>query len=220
MKVQERKGAILRAAAQEFRTRGFHSTGMRDIAAALGMTVGNLYYYFENKESLLAFCQEEALRRLLELGNWVCQQKQCRVDARLFLMIVGHVLCLNEGAPGSLVHFEIDGLSERWRDNFVRHRDRYEGQVRDLLMEGMATGLFRQADSKMAGLAILGAVNWTVKWFRADGKQDARTLGKAFADQLVRGLLAEGVELQVPDAEVPSFDGEGIALAPEGDAPE
>ena len=33
---------------------------MRDIAAAAEMTVGNLYYYFENKQDLLAFPLREA----------------------------------------------------------------------------------------------------------------------------------------------------------------
>jgi len=67
-RVRERKREILRAASRLFRSQGLHSTGMRDIAAAAGMAVGNLYYYFRDKQELLAFCQEDALDGLLALA--------------------------------------------------------------------------------------------------------------------------------------------------------
>ena len=63
--MRARKRRILGAASRAFRKKGFHEAGMRDIAAACGMTVGNLYYYFKNKQELLAFCQEDAASRLL-----------------------------------------------------------------------------------------------------------------------------------------------------------
>ena len=66
-RVLERKRHILDAASKSFREKGFHATGMRDVAARAGMTVGNLYYYFENKEELLSFCQDETLGRLDDL---------------------------------------------------------------------------------------------------------------------------------------------------------
>ena len=48
------KQQILQTALQLFRTQGFDSTTMRDIAAALGMSLGAAYYYFETKESIVA----------------------------------------------------------------------------------------------------------------------------------------------------------------------
>ena len=41
-------------------------------------------------------------------------------------------------------------------------------------------------------MAILGAVNWTVKWFRPEGGKTAAQIGREFADLLVGGLTAEG----------------------------
>jgi AcrR family transcriptional regulator len=48
----EKKREILHAASRVFRRRGLQSTGMRDIATELNMAVGNLYYYFKDKEAL------------------------------------------------------------------------------------------------------------------------------------------------------------------------
>ncbi|MFV2006966.1 MAG: TetR/AcrR family transcriptional regulator, partial [Longimicrobiales bacterium] len=70
-KALARKLEILRSASYAFGKHGYHETGMRDIASDLGMTVGNLYYYFENKQALLYFCQDETLNGLVDLAAWV-----------------------------------------------------------------------------------------------------------------------------------------------------
>ncbi|MFP4373295.1 MAG: TetR/AcrR family transcriptional regulator [Spirochaetaceae bacterium] len=44
---------ILREAVALFRERGYEATGMREIAAAAGTSVGNCYFYFADKEALL-----------------------------------------------------------------------------------------------------------------------------------------------------------------------
>lgn len=187
-KVLEKKREILDAASRVFRRRGLQSAGMRDIAAELGMAVGNLYYYFKDKEELLAFVQENALEGLLALAAQV-RKSRLPADARLRLLIEGHVVLLNEEIPGSLAHLEVEALREPWRRKIQDQRDEYERTFREILEEGMAAGVFRQADPKVSALAILGAVNWTVKWFRPDGGKSAREIGKECAELLVRGVM-------------------------------
>ncbi len=204
--LQTRRRRVLQAASRAFRKRGFHATGMRDIAAALGMTVGNLYYYFENKLEVLAFCQEETASRLLELASWARAQG-LGADGELYLLIVGQAVCLNEGTPGSLAHMEVEALDPPWRHRILELRDRFEAAIRETVQRGLDQAIFREVDPKVAAFAILGAVNWTVKWFRPDGGRSARSIGEDFAEQLVRGLLRPGVELAVPPMAVPSFTG-------------
>ena len=189
-KILEKKREILHAASRVFRRRGLQSTGMRDIAAELGMAVGNLYYYFKDKEALLAFVQEDTLEALLELAARVREQKKLGANGRLFMLIEEHVVLLNEGIPGSLAHLEVEALREPWRRKVQDQRDAYERTFREILEEGMAAGVFRQTDPKVSAMAILGAVNWTVKWFRPDGGKTAREIGRECADLLVRGLMA------------------------------
>ncbi len=196
-KIAEKKRDILVAASRVFRAKGLHGTGMRDIAAELGMTVGNLYYYFENKHELLAFCQEDALDGLRALAARVRALPE-RADTRLYRLIVGHVELLNEGTPGSLAHLEVEALEGEWRRSALAGRDAYERAVQDLVSEGVAAKVFRRCDAKVSALALLGALNWTVKWFRPEGKKSAAEIGVEFAELLVRGLLAPGVELALP----------------------
>ncbi len=191
-KVLEKKREILDAASRVFRRRGLQSTGMRDIAAEMEMAVGNLYYYFKDKEELLAFIQESTLEGLLALAAQV-RKSRLPLDARLRLLIEGHVVLLNEEIPGSLAHLEIEALREPWRRKIQDQRDEYERTFREILEEGMAAGVFRQADPKVSALAILGALNWTVKWFRPDGGKTAREIGRECAEFLVRGVIGGGM---------------------------
>jgi AcrR family transcriptional regulator len=200
-KTQERKREILAAASKVFRAKGLHAAGMRDIAAELGMAVGNLYYYFRDKEDLLAFVQESTLTGLLSLAERV-KALDVPADRKLFLQAAGHVVLLNEGTPGSLAHLDVEALGEEHRRPIQARRDEYERSFRRLLDEGIAAGVFRVQDTKVAALAILGAVNWTVKWFRPGGGKSARAIGGETAALLVRGVLAQEAQRNEPPLEM------------------
>src|ERR1700756_1274276 len=58
---------ILKSAAAAFRRLGYHGATVEQIAAALHMKKGNLYYYFKNKEEILFACHQYSLDRLMEL---------------------------------------------------------------------------------------------------------------------------------------------------------
>lgn len=194
-RVLGKKRDILAAASRVFRAKGLHATGMRDIAAELGMAVGNLYYYFEDKQALLAFVQESALSSLLDMACRV-RTLDLPVDRKLGLLLEEHVVGLNdpeEGTPGSLAHLEVEALGEPRRSSVLAQRDRYEQIVRSLIEEGMSAGVFRAQDSKVAALALLGSVNWTVKWFRPGGAKSAREIGRQIAGMMLQGLMAPEV---------------------------
>jgi AcrR family transcriptional regulator len=187
LRAADRKREILAAASRVFRRKGLHATGMRDIASELDMHVGNLYYYFKNKEELLAFCQEDALAGLRALIEEV-RAGDFRADRRLRHLIIGHVELLNETTPGSLAHLEVEALSKDWQPKIVKLRNDYEHALRRIIAEGIESGVFRAVDPGTAALAILGALNWTVKWFRHEGDKSAAQIGSEFADLLVGGL--------------------------------
>jgi AcrR family transcriptional regulator len=59
-----RKAELLKAAQALFAERGFTKTRMVDIAEAVGVTKGNLYWYFANKEALAQEIAVDARDRL------------------------------------------------------------------------------------------------------------------------------------------------------------
>lgn len=188
-RIAERRREILEAASRLFRQRGLSATGMRDIAAELGVTAGSLYYYFESKQALLAFCQEETLAGLLARAR-ATEPRGLPADQELYLLIVAHVVRMNEELPGSLAHLEIEALDERERRAVRARRTAYEHHLRRVIERGIASGVFRAVDPKLATFALLGAVNWSVKWFRPGGERSAGEVGAEFGELVVRGLLA------------------------------
>jgi len=62
---RERPGLILDVARAEFAQRGFEATTVRDIADAAGLSPGNLYRYFESKDTMVATILSEFSDRLL-----------------------------------------------------------------------------------------------------------------------------------------------------------
>jgi AcrR family transcriptional regulator len=184
---QDKRLQILREAAEVFRARGFHRASMEEIADRLGMHKGNLYYYFPSKHDLLYFCQEQALDRLTQQAQTVLAMTASHAD-RLRTLIECHLVCVLDELGGSLAHAEFEELPALQRRRITARRDRYEAQWRQLIQAGMDHGAFRRADPKLAVLGMLGALNWSVKWHRPSGGQDARAIAQAFATLVIDGI--------------------------------
>lgn len=190
-RVQRRNDArrldILRAAARVFRRLGVSATGMREIAEEADLSPGNLYYYFKGKDELLLFCQERTLERLAAVvkaaravpGSWA---------GRLRAVLSGHVHCMLDELEGATAHLEVEALPEDMRAGVVQKRDAYERAVRALVAEGVKAGELAPVDPALVTRAMLGAVNWTARWYRHDGAQSVAEIAESLSDYLVSGL--------------------------------
>src|SRR5215211_4692884 len=57
---------ILRNAARIFAEKSYHSTSMRDISRATGVSLAGLYHYCKSKEELLFLIQDNCFGHVLE----------------------------------------------------------------------------------------------------------------------------------------------------------
>ena len=62
-----RRAQILAAAADCFRSHGFHGASIASISAAAGMSAGHIYHYFDNKEAIIAGIVARDLDRALDV---------------------------------------------------------------------------------------------------------------------------------------------------------
>ena len=189
-----RRLEILRAAGMMFRAHGFAETGMRDIAAAADLSPANLYNYFRGKHELLFFCQDNSLDRMIAaLDKARCSRSSAA--EKLCLVIESHVRCVLDEVEGSAAHLLTSALPSHLQRRLVAKRDRYEEGVRQIIAAGIRSREFVPCDPALATRAILGALNWSVRWFSPEGRLTAAEIAEEFARYLTRGLVAKPVAL-------------------------
>ena len=179
---------ILKSAAKAFRRLGYHGATCENIAAALHMKKGNLYYYFKNKEEILLACHQYSLDRLLALLDDV-QQSGATPPDQLRTLIVACVHLILDELHGTALILELEALSPAHLKAVVARRDRFDRGIRQILEEGIADGSFAPHDVKLRSFALLGAVNWIPRWFNPAGPATSTEIADSFADYLIAGLL-------------------------------
>ncbi len=190
-KVQKNGGMrleILKSAAAAFRRRGYYGASVDEIARALNMTKGNLYYYFRDKEEILFSCHEYALDLLLKMLKKV-EGSSHPPQEKLRRVIVSFVHMMIDELRGTALTMDVQALSAARRGRVIRKRDRFDHGIRRIIGEGIRTGVFRRADPKLVTFAILGSVNWIPYWFDPRGEANSVDIGEEFAEYLIAGLL-------------------------------
>ncbi len=180
---------ILKSAAAAFRRLGFHGATVEQIAAALQMKKGNLYYYFRNKEEILFACHQYSLDRLIAILEQV-ETSDVAPEAKLRQLVVAFVHTILDELHGTALFLDLEALSSAHLKTVIARRNRFDRGLRQVLEEGMKRGTFASADPKLVTFAILGAVNWIPRWFDPAGSSSSQQIADAFADYLIAGLRA------------------------------
>lgn len=182
-----RRAEILKSAAAAFRRRGYHGASVEQIADALRMTKGSLYYYFKSKEEILFFCHDWSLDLLLA-ALAEARAGESSPDGQLRRLIVAFVHMILDELHGTALTLDPQALSPPLLRRIVAKRDAFDQGLRRILKEGMDAGVFAPGDPKLLSFAILGAVNWINRWFDPRGAASSQRIAELFADYLVNGL--------------------------------
>jgi len=182
-----RRAEILRSASAAFARGGFHGTSVEQIATALGMTKGSLYYYFRSKQEILFFCHDYSLDILLELLARV-EGSGAPADVRLRELVEGFVQMIVDELQGTPLTQDVQALSPALLRRVVAKRDRFDRGLRAIVRQGMDEGVFAPGDPKLLGFAVLGSVNWITRWYSPKGPAHAAEIARAYADFVLDGL--------------------------------
>jgi len=167
-----RRRELVRSAARLFRRRGFAAVSTRDIAAAAGMRSGSPFYHFESKSALLHAVVHEGLEQAVRSQDALLQAlpADAPAHARLAALVRHHMQVLfgPEGDFIPVMLYEWRALSPAQRSAIARLKTAYEAPWMPVLQALHAAGLLR-TEPRLARLFILGALNWTVQWYRPEG---------------------------------------------------
>ena len=164
-----RRQELLQHAARLFRQQGFAMTTTRDIASAAGMRSGSPFYHFENKAALLFAVMEQGMRAALQIQATALQAvpPEAAPDVRLRTLVRAHFdVLLGAGSDFiPVMLYEWRSLSAAQRAGIARLQRQYEDAWADTL-QALATAGRVQADAHIARLMMLGALNWSVQWYK------------------------------------------------------
>jgi AcrR family transcriptional regulator len=187
---------ILKSAAAAFRRRGYYGASVDEIASALHMTKGNLYYYFRDKEDILFACHVYALDLLLKMLTKV-EGSSHPPQEKLRRVIVSFVHMMIDELRGTALTMDVQALSISRRKRVIAKRDRFDRGIRRIIEEGIEKEIFRPVNPKLATFAILGSLNWIPSWFDPRGEASSVEISEEFAEHLIKGLQCNGTQARL-----------------------
>lgn len=182
---------ILEAAAQIFSQKGFHATSMNDIADAVHLQKASLYYHFKSKQEILIAILNLALDLINDrLESVVTQSLSPEEKLRQAMVTYMQTITENQNLAAVLL-LDLRSLDPDLIAHHASRREKFEQLWKNLIIEGKKAGKFDSVDPSLTGRAILGVMNWSVTWYRNDGKKSATEIADQFADLLLKGLLVQ-----------------------------
>jgi TetR/AcrR family transcriptional regulator len=186
-----KRAEVVRAASRFFSRHGYHGTSLAEIAKDLGLTKSALYYYFADKKTLLFDCSRSAHEGALKLQ----EGSERTALRRLENLCVAYVSYVVDNELGFIMYADIENLDDPERRTIIAMRDRFEARIRTLLREAIKRGEIADNDVKLAGLTLLGALNWIPKWFNSSGELPAADIAARVVKTVLKGLGASDANL-------------------------
>lgn len=188
----ERKEAIVEAAAALYARRGFNGASVADLAERCKTSKSLIYHYYQSKEDILfdvmishVRALDEAARKAIA-GDGAQAQKLRRLAHAFMALYVGaadrHKVLLNE----------LDNLDDRRRAEIVKTQRGLIEIVERLLGEIEPKLKKRRGESYAAAMLFFGMINWTHTWFDPKGPVSAGAIADMAVDLTLDGIRKAG----------------------------
>lgn len=182
---------IVQAAAELFGDVGYERARLEDVARALGIKKGSLYYHIDSKEDLLFVIHDRLIDELTQnTVRALDQTTNTQQQIRAILRVAMHLIAEHRSEVTVFLHERHIFGSSRWA-SIREKRDRYQVLIVDVLRSGVSAGQVRQLPVPLTTIGILGMVNWGYQWFDPDGSFSAAEVADVFADIVLYGILQQ-----------------------------
>jgi AcrR family transcriptional regulator len=158
---------------------------MRDIAKAMEILPGTIYYYFPSKESLLVAVHLEGVRRISAKIEAAIQKSKADPWQKLSDAAAGYLESMlgSDRDLSSVIIAEFPTRhSKKLRTQLLANREVVEIHFRKLVAD---LPLRRGIDRSLWRLALMGQLAWTHAWYKK-GKHSPGEIGHRLVDFLRR----------------------------------
>lgn len=186
---------ILDAAAKLLSKNGYNEVRLEDIGAIAGVRAASIYYYFDSREALIEAVLEIAIDNVSSAVREKVDQlpQTTSYRQRITIAIETYLVMALQKDTYTAASFRITtSLPPDLRIKQIKmHRD-FGNFWRQLLAQAQKAGeIDKFFDLSVTRMLLLGAMNWTVEWFRPGGNLDISEVAAQLST-----LLFDGVSLK------------------------
>jgi len=183
---------ILRTSARIFAEKSYHSTSMRDLSRATGVSLAGLYHYCKSKEELLFLIQDHCFGRVLERVEERTQEVNDPFE-KLHIFIDNHLsfFAANMAEMKVLSH-EAESLAGDLHARVSTRKEKYAKLARRILRDIQESRPAKaRIDLTIATYALFGMMNWIYNWYDPRGKLSVNQLVDNITGLFLHGFLTQ-----------------------------
>jgi AcrR family transcriptional regulator len=195
--VLEPRQEILRTAARLFQQQGYDGTSMNDVAAALKLSKGGLYHYFQGKDEILFELMNHAMditeeRVIAPVKAIADPEERLRTLIRRHIAVVLSerdreiTVMLHENHP--LTPALRKRINARKKD-YVHFVENLIAEVQNNAQATRGASSKKTATPRAAAFALLGMINWIYQWYRPDGSLQEESLVQQYTEIFLQGAI-------------------------------
>lgn len=184
------RNRIIQEALFLFEKNGFHGVSVNQVVQKVGTSKGGFYHHFTSKDELLFVIHDTFITYVLDkamIANGTYESPTQKLEAivkdfvKVFDLYSAHI---------SVFYQENIYLKPEYESLIKKKRDHFKQIIIETIDEGKESGDFRSdIPADITGMAILGMVNWTYKWYKQSGPKSIDEIGDIFVDLILRAVL-------------------------------
>ena len=192
-KYDYKRDEIVAVAAKLFSQKGYKSTSLEDIGQEVGLDRATLYYYVKSKKSILDEITQGAARLNTERIEQIAAS-DASAEVKLSQAYAMQMQSYERHYPSLQIYTQVllqdmmpigDGKTSKKKDWGAR----YYKAMRSILEQGLRDGEFHsELPIGLVTMAVIGAINWSFRWYKPGGPVAARDIGEGFAHLIIDGL--------------------------------
>lgn len=188
-KINPRKELIVLAAAKLFREKGYTATGMRDIAAIVGIEAASLYNHIQSKAEILEEICFKMANSFTEQILKVESNQALNCLQQLEKILRFHIgMWINHLDESMVTTNESKYLNEPFYSKFNLERKEYVYRLERIIEKGIQEGIIKVIQPYTVVLSIMSALRGIEFWHRSKKGIGAKELENNMVTFLILGL--------------------------------
>ncbi len=196
VKSARKREKIVRAATEIINRKSYALATMTEIAAALDLQDGSLYYYYPSKQALAYACHVASLARIEAL--LVDAQNLDTTGAKKLRHYIRTMIEDADCHGTQLYVGDYSYLDEDQHRRVVDWSKRLEKMIAQFLVDGVKDGSIVPCDTQLVAQLLIGMLIWLAKWTATIDNMTVDRLMDAIAIASLNGLETGQASVVVP----------------------